>query len=72
MIVINFYIPGLHPFEFVIQEQSDLYECKNWYLDNSECVVFMVEEFITAHKIVEKFSFSKGHIMERLEKLKAS
>lgn len=71
MIVINFYIPGLHPIEFVIQEQRDLCICKNWYLENSEHVVFMVEEIITPHKIVEKFYFSKEHIMGRLEMLKA-
>lgn len=71
MRTINFYIPGLHPIRFIIQEQSDLCECKNWHLDNSECVVFMVEEFITPHKIVETFAYSKTHILERLEKLKA-
>lgn len=71
MRVINFYIPSLQPIEFVLQEQSDLCGCINWYLENSESVVFMVEEFITPRKIVETFSFSKGHILDRLEKLKA-
>lgn len=71
MRVIHFYIPGLYPIEFVIQEQSDLCECKNWYLDNSECVVFMAEEFMTPNKIVETLTFSKAHILDRLEMLKA-
>lgn len=67
----KFLYTGLNPIELVIQEQSDLCECKNWYLDNSECVVFMAEEFITPHKIVENFIFSKAHMLDRLEKLKA-
>lgn len=71
MKVINFYIPDLPPIQFVIQEQSDLYECKNWYLDNSEVVSYMGEEIITPNKIVETFTFSKSHILDRLEKLKA-
>lgn len=71
MRVINFYIYGLLPISFVIQEQSDLCECKNWYFGNSENVDYMVEVVITPNKIVETFSFSKEHILDRLEKLKA-
>lgn len=71
MRVINFYIPGLHPIKFLIQEQSDLCDCKNWYLEDREKVVFMAEEFMTHHKIVETFTYSESHILDRLEKLKA-
>lgn len=71
MIVIKFYIPRIRPIRFVIQDQSDLCECKNWYLENREQVAFMVDLYLTHCKKVEITTFTPANILDRLEKLKA-
>lgn len=48
--VIKFYFLRIQPIRFVIQAKSDLDECKNWYLNNKEQVLFMEEELLSNDK----------------------